>query len=133
VLCCRRSCVPRRETRSSFRQLASRRLKHGKGMQELLEVLQAEDAQRHYGVTVSLLELGHHDAGLVQSIVEDPAELVPLLDDALVLAQEQLLCDVDDTSKLSVKVHNRTTLATINPLVADNVSDILCNQVAVLC
>ena len=61
-------------------------------------MLAAPDQQLHYGVEVSIIELAHWQASIAESTLQHPGELLPLLDDALVLAQEQVLLEAKEDS-----------------------------------
>jgi hypothetical protein len=68
-------------------------------VQELQTMLVAQDPQLHYGVDVSLIELAHHQASIAENTLLHPDELLPLLDDALVLAQERVLLEQADSAE----------------------------------
>lgn len=53
-------------------------------------MLQAPDPDAHYGVRVSLVELAAHNYGAAEVLLRAPRQVLPLLDAALQLGQEQL-------------------------------------------
>jgi DNA replicative helicase MCM subunit Mcm2 (Cdc46/Mcm family) len=75
-------------------------------IQELEAVLQAHDARAHYGVEVSTIDLAHKYVGIATSILQHPKTLLHLLDEALVLAQEQLVGE-DPNYTVKAFVHAR--------------------------
>ncbi|KAL4853474.1 putative DNA helicase MCM9 [Chlorella vulgaris] len=63
---------------------------------DLLQVLKAPDADKHYGVRLTLAELSTHcGPQAAESVLRAPRQMLSLLDEALVLAQEQARREAD--------------------------------------
>lgn len=77
--------------------------------QELVALLTDRDQDRHYGVRISLAALAAEQHEVADALYASPRALLPLLDAALVSAQEQLLGGHADRAVMSVKenVHAR--------------------------
>lgn len=76
----------------------------------LLDILRANEVDKHYGVPLSLACLAAFDYGAVDVLTAQPRSLLPFLDAALVKAQASLMQrDLPDRHLLSVKenVHAR--------------------------
>ncbi|KAI7846329.1 hypothetical protein COHA_000166 [Chlorella ohadii] len=58
--------------------------------QELTQILHAPDPDGHYGVPISLAELAATNHGAAELLLKAPRQVLPLLDLALVLAQDRL-------------------------------------------
>jgi len=57
----------------------------------LLQLLQQNDIDKHYGIPVSIARLAAFDHGAVDMVISNPRALLPFLDAALVRAQTALL------------------------------------------
>jgi len=77
-------------------------------VQELEAIIGSPDALQHYGVPVSLLALANQDAELAAELLHSPAASLPLMDQALVVAQEDVmarLATCDDEACVKVRAH----------------------------
>lgn len=87
-------------------------------MQELSRILLHPDVNRNFGVAVNCTELAHQHLDVVSELVNDPQATLSVLDEALRLAQEQILGgDAEERENMARKVwyiacriiHNQAT------------------------
>lgn len=73
-------------------------------VQELQFILQCKDLQKHYAIQVSVIDLASKLPEVASHILSNAAATLPVCDDALCLAQLEVLKTYTDDSGLQAKV-----------------------------
>lgn len=81
--------------------------------QGLLDILRAREADRHYGLHISLVGLAEHSPGVVDVLFQSARPVLALLEEAVGAAQEQLQAGAEPMERplLCVKAHVHPRLA----------------------
>jgi hypothetical protein len=74
-------------------------------LQELESILIHPDADRHFGVPLNCVELAQRHLEVVQELIAEPSATMPVLDEALRLAQEHVVREHQgDVENMTMKV-----------------------------
>jgi hypothetical protein len=84
-------------------------------LQELESILLHPDMDRHFGVSLNCIELADSHLEIVQEVIADPQGTMAVLDEAMRLAQEQVVMAQQDSNEnmaIKVRIANSRSLRT---------------------